>query len=182
MTFRCGAAERHAFRPLPRGEGGERRARLWLSRLFLPVLVPSRFPLLPPPSITMDPFCPVSRRKQAVPPPSSLQRERGQNLNIDITQCETKVPVLPVSLFGEHFVAVVCVSQGVRPSPSRRRRLRLDSCVFQLLFGSTRRPGMKYHLLLDSGNRQVSGHGPPADLRGRRRRCLWSGSTQTNGV
>lgn len=54
-----------------------------------------------PPSLTMyllvllDPSC----SKQAVTSACSLWRKRGQNLNIDSMQCETKIPVSLVFLF-----------------------------------------------------------------------------------
>lgn len=121
FTFCCGRGLNgvttftHLFLPSWEVKGGlrasssaqaEGRERLWLDQLFL-----SHFLLLPP-SLTMnllvlrDP----SRSKQAVTSACSLKRKGGQNLNIYSMQCETKIPVLLVSLFwGLFYSCALCI-------------------------------------------------------------------------
>lgn len=126
--------------------------------------------------------------------------KRGQNLNIDLMQCETKIPVLPVFLHWGLFIAVVCVFLGVVQRiilyPQRSLCLhkvllfycfllciRACSCV-SVWHQLDKMLRMKYHLLLDSaahsGNHQVNSLSLPADLEG----CwgsLLSWSSPSNG-
>lgn len=137
-----------------------------------------------------------SRCKQAVASACSLNRKEGQNLNIYLMQCETKIPVVVVFLFWGLFIAVACAFLGVvyqnqtRLTGEASLGLKFSpasaSCSTYVCVRVSQydtMPGVKYHLLLESpahsGNHQVNSLGLPADLQG----CLWcllSWSSLTN--